>query len=150
MGEDGAIPIIDVFAGPGGLGEGFSSLEVGGTHPFRIALSIEKDPVAHQTLELRAFFRQFASGAAPEEYYDHLRGDVSRLELFAMFPREAEAACHEAWCAELGNARQFPDEEIDRRIRHALRRHRNTARQWVLIGGPPCQAYSLIGRARMG
>jgi DNA (cytosine-5)-methyltransferase 1 len=49
------IPIIDLFAGPGGLGEGFSSL----VNNFDIKLSIEKDENAHQTLELRSFIRQF-------------------------------------------------------------------------------------------
>ena len=68
------IPVIDLFAGPGGLGEGFSSFQTTDGHqPFRIALSIEKDRHAHQTLALRSFFRQFATGAVPEDYYDYLR-----------------------------------------------------------------------------
>ena len=62
------IPIIDIFAGPGGLGEGFSSFEDGkGQKSFKIKLSVEKDEHAHKTLELRAFFRQFAKGNAPRE-----------------------------------------------------------------------------------
>ena len=53
------IPIIDLFAGPGGLGEGFSSLRDHKREPvFEIVLSIEKDPMAHKTLTLRAVFRQ--------------------------------------------------------------------------------------------
>lgn len=144
------IPIIDVFAGPGGLGEGFSALTVNGLRPFRIALSIEKDPVAHETLELRAFFRQFPTAEAPEEYYEHLRGKVDRHTLYAKRPEEALAARREAWCAELGKTDDFPDDLIDKRIQRALRRHRHKESLWVLIGGPPCQAYSLIGRARMG
>ena len=42
------IPVIDIFAGPGGLGEGFSSLSDG--NAFNIVLSIEKDIYAHKTL----------------------------------------------------------------------------------------------------
>ena len=54
------IPIIDIFAGPGGLGEGFSSLvNDANERAFKIKLSIEKEPHAHRTLQLRAFFRQF-------------------------------------------------------------------------------------------
>lgn len=49
------IPIIDLFAGPGGLGEGFSSLD--NNKAFNIIVSAEKDPFAHKTLRLRAFFR---------------------------------------------------------------------------------------------
>jgi DNA (cytosine-5)-methyltransferase 1 len=49
------IPIIDIFAGPGGLGEGFSSIQGENNKPvFQIKLSIEKNPIAHKTLALRA------------------------------------------------------------------------------------------------
>lgn len=57
------IPIIDLFAGPGGLGEGFSSVtDENGDRVFDIKLSIEKDENAHKTLELRSFTRQFPIG----------------------------------------------------------------------------------------
>jgi hypothetical protein len=49
--------IVDLFAGPGGLGEGFASLDVGGHAPFRIGISVEKEASAHRTLTLRAFLR---------------------------------------------------------------------------------------------
>ena len=52
------IPVIDLFAGPGGLGEGFSASGAGKNRPyFKIVMSVEKDPSAHSTLELRSFFR---------------------------------------------------------------------------------------------
>jgi len=51
-----SIPIIDLFAGPGGLGEGFSAFSPPRGRPgFRIRLSIEKDPAAFETLRLRSF-----------------------------------------------------------------------------------------------
>ena len=69
------IPVIDLFAGPGGLGEGFSAYRAtNGSFPFRISLSIEKDSKAHETLLLRAFYRQSPGGAVPDAYYDCLRG----------------------------------------------------------------------------
>ena len=67
------IPVIDLFAGPGGLGEGFSSFVDSGVQPFRIKLSIEKDSTAHQTLQLRSFFRKFPQNQVPDAYYDYLR-----------------------------------------------------------------------------
>ena len=71
------IPIIDLFAGPGGLGEGFSALAAPARPAaFRIALSIEMEPWAHQTLALRSFFHQFPHGQAPAEYYAHIRGEL--------------------------------------------------------------------------
>jgi DNA (cytosine-5)-methyltransferase 1 len=139
------IPVIDLFAGPGGLGEGFSAFHRGQNTPFRVALSIEKDPIAHETLKLRSFFRQFSTRNVPEEYYDHLRGKLSSKELYDRFPLEAAAADHAAWNAELGNYDEFPAEKIDQRIRASL----NGAKDWVLIGGPPCQAYSTVGRSRV-
>ena len=77
-----SVPVIDLFAGPGGLGEGFSAyFSHEGRARYRLVLSIEKNENAHRTLELRAFFRQFTPGAAPDEYYAYLRGDISRQEL---------------------------------------------------------------------
>lgn len=140
----GMIPVIDLFAGPGGLSEGFASLTRRNGNPaFRVALSIEKDPAAHSTLELRAFFRQFEQGYASDEYYQHLRRLLTREELFASCAREAESARNEAWNAELG---AIEERELDRRIRTAL----SGADSWLVVGGPPCQAYSIVGRARRG
>ena len=52
--------IVDLFAGPGGLGEGFASLVEDGHAPFRIGISVEKEASAHRTLTLRAFLRESA------------------------------------------------------------------------------------------
>lgn len=131
--QSSAVPVIDLFAGPGGLSEGFAAAG------FDIRLSIEKDPEAHRTLELRAFFRQFER--PPDDYYEHLRQKLTREELFARHPFQAVAAMQEALLAELGKT---DPETIRSRIRTALA----GANPWVLIGGPPCQAYSLVGRSR--
>ena len=47
--------IVDLFAGPGGRGEGFASLVNDGHRPFQIGISVEKEASAHRTLTLRAF-----------------------------------------------------------------------------------------------
>ena len=86
------IPVIDLFAGPGGLGEGFSSVVNGKNRVFDIKLSIEKDENAHKTLQLRSFYRQFPVNKLPEKYYDVLRApnlkDREKLtrELFEAYP----------------------------------------------------------------
>ena len=136
-------PIIDVFAGPGGLGEGFSAFMSDRGAAFKIALSIEMEYWAHQTLLLRSFFHHFPRGQAPDEYYACLRGEITRNELFGSFPHAAEAAARQAWRAELG---AVDPEEVDRRIRLALQSND----QWILCGGPPCQAFSIVGRSRNG
>ena len=53
--------VIDLFAGPGGLGEGFSALNGGKT--FEIAVSAEMEASAHKTLVLRSFFRHARNAA---------------------------------------------------------------------------------------
>lgn len=145
MAQRSAIPVIDLFAGPGGLCEGFSSIvDENGLPHFAVRISIEKDPVAHRTLMLRALFRKFPKGEVPASYYEYVRGNLSR-ETFLAHPEikeAAEEATKEACCAELGVT---PHGTIDAWIKEALGGNTN----WVLIGGPPCQAYSLAGRARL-
>ena len=135
------IPVIDLFAGPGGLSEGFSAYC--GAFRFRVALSVEKDAAAHRTLVLRSFFRQFAPSLTPDLYYRYIRGEgVAREKLFEACPEAAQAALGVAWHATLG---ELSVSEVFRRVEEAL----GNAGHWVLLGGPPCQAYSVAGRARM-
>ena len=141
------IPVIDVFAGPGGLGEGFSALRDSRSRLpiFKVALSIEKDPVAHLTLRLRSFFRQFPDGHKPGEYYEQIRnGKVDWGLLSRRYPAESKRAEEEVWQAQLG-IKDYPSSVVDQKIRQAL----HGAQDWLLIGGPPCQVYSLAGRSRM-
>lgn len=144
---DGCIPVIDLFAGPGGLGEGFSRYPYGKENPlFKIALSIEKEQNAHSTLTLRAFYRHFAPGKVPVAYYDYLKGKISRDELLDHDDECREAARlaqEEARCIELG------DDENRALVRKLIDERVAGKKHWVLIGGPPCQAYSLAGRSRM-
>jgi DNA (cytosine-5)-methyltransferase 1 len=141
------IPVIDLFAGPGGLGEGFASFaDKKGSTKFKIGLSIEKEVNAHTTLELRSFFRQFPFGKAPKEYYEFCENvnipEKNRRDiLFDKYPDEANLAVNEARCAELGKT---DHKVISGWIKAAL--CGNDA--WILIGGPPCQAYSIAGRSR--
>lgn len=140
------IPIIDIFAGPGGLGEGFSTLvDAQGKRVFKIALSIEKDEYAHQTLTLRSFFRQFEPAQAPEEYYKYIRREITLETLYKTYPIQAAASKKEAWQTTLGESKDAVSKSIlDKRIKEALGGKKN----WLLIGGPPCQAYSIVGRSR--
>lgn len=135
------VPVIDLFAGPGGLSEGFEQLHTGGKPVFRCVLSIEKEKNAHRTLLLRTFLRQFSK--PPSDYYRYLRQETSIDELYGKYPRELKAARKIAIKRALGYANR---DYIDGLIRRALRGHRS---EWVLIGGPPCQAYSLAGRVKI-
>jgi len=119
MQKKSGIPVIDLFAGPGGLCEGFASLVRGGSREFEIRVSIEKDPVAHRTLSLRALFRSFPVGRIPASYYQYIRGEISRdqLESDPAVNPYVENAYSEAKCAELGMG---DHSEIDSWIRDGL------------------------------
>ena len=142
--NESPIPVIDLFAGPGGLGEGFSSLNDGKT--FRIMVSAEKDPVAHQTLRLRAFFRLLKTNKPEslEDYYNYCNG-TSEQPFTDNSWHIWEQAGVEAMCLEIGS--NDGNKRLDQAIESALY-SRKESQPWVLIGGPPCQAYSVVGRAR--
>lgn len=133
--------IVDVFAGPGGLAEGFSSVVDGAGHrPFQIALSVEMEPSAFATLRLRSFFRQFDQ--VPQAYYDYLSKRISKEEMIKLHPSEWAAAVSETRMLTLGT------EAASAEINPILDSLREAGSPTILIGGPPCQAYSLVGRAR--
>jgi DNA (cytosine-5)-methyltransferase 1 len=135
--------IVDLFAGPGGLAEGFSSIRnKDGSRPFQIALSVEKEMSAFETLRLRSFFRQF-NGTPPTDYYRFLNGDIPEPDWKSLFPVEWKHACLETVKLELGS--RVAAQEIDTRLAQITKSHRGNV---ILIGGPPCQAYSVVGRAR--
>ena len=135
--------VVDLFAGPGGLAEGFSSLRgANGKRLFDIALSVEKEPSAFATLRLRSFVRQF-SKELPQDYYDYIAGKLPKADLVKRHPREWAAAERETMMLELGtDAATAKLDPILDRIRT------ESSGNAILIGGPPCQAYSLVGRAR--
>ncbi len=132
------IPVVDIFAGPGGLSEGFSSLYQNDRALFSVCLSVESQKEPFRTLKLRAFFRQFPPEEAPEDYYRLLRGELDENALYSAYPSQAKMSSNETWQATLG---ECDHNELDRRVIKAIEGHRD----WVLTGGPPCQAYSSAG-----
>ena len=132
------------FPGPGGLAEGFSACPAPDGGPgFRVAVSVEKDPAAHRTLLLRAFLRKFGT-AFPPEYHDFLNGHTDgEPDWSELYPRHWSEALDETRCLELGRL----DASMFLRDRIELIRAEHGGRT-VLLGGPPCQSYSVAGRAR--
>lgn len=137
------VQLVDLFAGPGGLGEGFSSIRrQDRSRQFKTLVSVEKEAPAHRTLTLRAFYRHLLdSDRGMDAYFEYLqdgkhpsnRDDVKDLWM------EAE---QEALRLELGG--EAGNHTLDERLQQDLDHNRD----WVLIGGPPCQAYSVVGRVR--
>jgi DNA (cytosine-5)-methyltransferase 1 len=135
------IPIVDLFAGPGGLGEGFSSVK---GDPFRIIVSAEMNSSARATLRLRAFYRLLKrrGGNSLDSYYRYCNGQ-SEVPFDESNSTVWDESGEEARQIELGTEKG--NDELDVRIgAHKL----GPESPWVLIGGPPCQAYSVVGRVR--
>jgi DNA (cytosine-5)-methyltransferase 1 len=134
------IQVIDLFAGPGGLGEGFSRAA---DEAFKILVSAEKDQFAYQTLRLRAYYRLLLRKALDKLslYLDFCNSyrDSPWDETTENFWREAG---EEPKLIELGT--ESGNADLDSAIQQKL----NQELPWVLIGGPPCQAYSLVDRSR--
>jgi DNA (cytosine-5)-methyltransferase 1 len=151
------IPVIDLFAGPGGLGEGFSRSSAA---DFRITISIEKEGMAHETLRLRAAHRELQRNpkttAEVWELWDSLVEASPWNTLFssllccdnALIREACQHAELEAHQLTLGpDNRSEVSKEVRKRLEPYVAKGKlpNNA---VLIGGPPCQAYSVVGRSR--
>ena len=123
---------LDLFAGAGGLSEGF--IRAG----FKPIAHVEMDPAACYTLRTRMAYHRLKTEGNLEQYANYLEGNINRKEFYDSTPNEViESVIN----AEIGE-KNLPDifsqidgllsnEEID-----------------LIIGGPPCQTYSHIGRSR--
>lgn len=140
----GPIPVIDLFAGPGGLNEGFSSVsgDDSGTPIFETKASFEMDALACETLRVRATYRRLKRNGNLEPYYEFVRsGDLGTFIDRQEVREHWQAAEAEVFQHELGpDNRDVSDAVIGGLV--------SPKGPWVLIGGPPCQAYSLAGRSR--
>ena len=145
------IPMIDLFAGPGGLGEGFSSLRDEMEKPiFQSILSIECDEQAHRTLRLRAYLRKIlkSDGKVPSIYIKYMQehDEKSFQELISFKPRLWKQSDKEALLAKLKEGDNTHVDIAKKRLKNWRKKH--GCGPLVIIGGPPCQAYSLAGRSR--
>lgn len=141
--KDVTYPIIDLFAGPGGLGEGFSELyNSNDSRVFESVASIERDELAHQTLLLRHFYKSYKRKDVPDDYYAYLEGRIDKDELIERNSTNWEHAKATALKISLG-------EETHNEVQKIISDRLKLSKKWALIGGPPCQAYSLVGRSRM-
>ena len=138
------IPVVDLFSGPGGLAEGFAQVRDSNGHDrFQITLSVEMESTAHRTLRLRAFLRKF-TGEFPNEYYDFLNQELAEEpDWGALYPTEWQEACYETQCLQLGTS--HASALVEERIQGIRKVHGSRT---VLLGGPPCQTYSVVGRSR--
>lgn len=132
------INVIDIFAGPGGLSEGFASYK--GKVAFDIRLSVEKEFWACETLRRRK--AQYIDEIATANVLPPLIRSRTNTSLIEKLPSALAKDVSTRVCqATLG------DEESNLEVRTRLRKLKLNDRT-VLIGGPPCQAYSAAGKSR--
>jgi DNA (cytosine-5)-methyltransferase 1 len=123
---------IDLFAGAGGLSEGF--IQAG----FEAIAHVEMDQPACNTLKTRVAYHYLKSNGLIKIYYSYLRGEIGRNEFYSKIPNYI-----------LDGVINLPIGSISNdKIYQRIDRCKGKKDVDLIIGGPPCQAYSLVGRAR--
>ena len=126
---------IDLFAGAGGLSEGF--IQAG----FNPIAHVEMNKFAAQTLITRSAYYYLKQMDQLEFYYRYLRGDITHGDFLKLIP---DRITKTVICETMSdNTLQEIFKTID-----SIMKFRNIKNVDVVIGGPPCQAYSLVGRAQ--
>jgi len=129
---------IDLFAGCGGLSEGFKRAG------FDTIAQVEMDRWACETLTTRHLYYELKQIGKGYLYRKYLMEKVPREDILNGFPELKESISHrviQATLGEDGTGRIFDKIESSKKFHGTSKFH-------VLIGGPPCQPYSLAGRAR--
>jgi DNA (cytosine-5)-methyltransferase 1 len=123
---------IDLFAGAGGLSEGF--IQAG----FEPIAHVEIEKAACNTLRTRAAYHYLKSNQKQKIYISYLRGEISREDLYNSVPVEI-----------LESVINLPiGDENNHIIQKEISKFLGKRKVDLIIGGPPCQAYSLVGRSR--
>jgi len=123
---------IDLFAGAGGLSEGFIREQ------FEPVAHVEMSSEAADTLRTRIAFHYWKQKGDLTKYYSYLQQEISRSELWDSIPQELLDTVINEEISENSINRIFL--KIDSQL--------DNQKVDVIIGGPPCQAYSLVGRSR--
>ena len=121
---------ISVFSGAGGLSEGFYR------EGFLPIAHVEKNTAACFTLKTRIAYRKLLKSGNEDKYNSYLKGEITRDELYGEVD---EQLLDSVINAAIGKDNDLIFEEIDK-----LQGDKSVD---IIIGGPPCQAYSVVGRA---
>lgn len=123
---------IDLFAGAGGFSEGFKRAG------FEPVAHVEVDPAACLTLRTRLAYYYLTENSKADLYVQYLKGEISRDQLYSFIPSRI-----------LESVIRLPiSDENNNRIFQTIESLIGNKQIDLIVGGPPCQAYSLIGRNR--
>lgn len=128
------LTFIDLFAGAGGLSEGFIRA---GYEPIA---HVEMDKAACLTLKTRMVYHELSRRKKLDIYESYLKGEIDRSTLYQSVDKEILDTVINTEIGGINNKPLF--KKIDGLV--------NEREVDFIIGGPPCQAYSLIGRAALG
>lgn len=130
-----SLNFIDLFAGAGGLSEGF--LQAG----FKPVAHVEMNKFAAKTLETRSAYYYLKCTDNLNIYKKYMQGKMTREELMKQIP----ASIIKTIINETMSDDTLPSifKTID-----GIMKNRGIKIIDVIVGGPPCQAYSLVGRAQ--
>ena len=122
---------LDLFSGAGGLTEGF--VRAG----YNIIAHVEKEFSASLTLKTRIAYHYLKQTNQLKIYYSYLNDEISREKLYSHIPSQLLDSVING---------EINDESIND-IYNKIDILRGNKEIDIIIGGPPCQAYSLLGRA---
>jgi DNA (cytosine-5)-methyltransferase 1 len=125
---------IDLFAGAGGLSEGFLR------NGYIPVAHIEKNKDACFTLKTRLAYHYLKNSGNIAVYQDYILGKIDRTTLYKNVPPELISSVMNSAISEENIDEIFV--KISESLKTAKRKKVD-----VIVGGPPCQAYSLLGRA---
>jgi len=121
---------IDLFAGASGMSEGF--IKAG----FNAISHVEMNTEACFTIKTRAAFHYLEENNKTKVYNDYLKGIITRDNLYEQIPKEILDSILNC---------EITDNSI-KSIFEQIKRSKKNSHVDIIIGGPPCQAYSLLGR----
>lgn len=124
---------IDLFAGASALSEGFKQLK------FNPIAHIEMDAEACLTIKTRVVYHHLKENGKIDFYYDYISGNISRDVLYKLFPTENNDTVINTEISDTSLKTIFKTIEAN------LKKQSNSDLD-LIVGGPPCQAYSLMGR----
>jgi DNA (cytosine-5)-methyltransferase 1 len=127
-----SLKYIDLFAGAGGLSEGFIR------EGFQAIAHVEMDKDACDTLKTRLAYHYLSQNNKLSIYKAYLKNEITREVLWGNIPEPImESVINE----------EITEETING-IFNKIDKHLDGHKVDLIIGGPPCQAYSLVGRSR--
>ncbi len=125
--------VLDLFAGAGGLSEGF--IQAG----CEIVSHIEADKKACSTLITRMIYHALKKKNQLDDYKNYILGKITRDALVKK--HGLQKAENSVICEKIGENNY---KDLITKVQESL----NGEKLDIIVGGPPCQAYSHIGRAR--